>query len=236
MKLSKSQRTKAVLIFSILVTLLVNKPSVKAEENHLIVSIVDAKYPPLIVTDDINNFTLFSFEFQVQIENPTLSNIQVNYTNSLTPFPCHNISLENETLVVSAYFIIEWVAGSFYISPGTIEKKIHSTIKIDNYVQEYLPEGDYSFWFDYINTCSVLVPVTTEKILVQVSETEIIYFYEYNNQTEIFEQPTPSNTEPIPTDQTKSFGLYSIIILFAIVIIRAVPKKKKFSKENFMFL
>lgn len=212
----KTQKLKAIWLISLIFLFIGHKQEVLAEGEYLIVSIVDGKYPPIYIVNNRDDFTFISFEFKVRIENPTQSAIKVDFINSLIPFPCIDISLENESLVVTQALFIEWIAGSLYISPGTSNKTLESAFYIYHHLEANLPIGTYVFWFNYVNSCSVSVPVITEKIHIQVSETNVSYYFDYHNYTEIY--PLPTSTDTVPTNQTNYFNSFSIISIYLAII------------------
>ncbi len=199
-------------------------------EEYLVVSVLDANYPPVYIINSVNHFTFVQFEIQIQIENPTQFNIRVNYTCSLIPFPCFLVNFENKSLYAIPALFIEWVAGSYNVPSGLSTKISYITFYIHNYEKEILPLGNYTFWFDYINCCSVPVPVITEKLNIQVARSTITYFYEYNNETVVFDTPTPTPTFSQTTQTNQAsyvFSSISTFIFFMIVILKSYKRKKK---------
>jgi len=155
-------------------------------EDYLIVRILDAEYPPRVYISDEGHFTLFDIEMQLQIENPTQSVINGTYVCSPYPFPHLKTNLRNKSIEVSVGVVYEWLVGSFYILPGIKNETADFGMTIYHYEDEHLPLGEYEIWFDYTNCSYVSVPVITEKMFINVSETNITYIFEFSSETHVF--------------------------------------------------
>ncbi len=207
--------------------ILTGSMQVFSEEEYLIVRIVNANFPPRVLINNVNHFSLFEFETQIQIENPTQSNIKVDYICSPSPFPCLQTNLENKSLSVSLAVYIEGVGGSYNIPPGITSAFAFFAFFIEPYENEYLPLGNYIFWFDYVECCSVSVPVFTEKLNIHVSQSNVTYFFEYNNSTEVYylhtptPTPTPTTTPLQQTNQTS----FPVIFIFVFFLFRAIIRR-----------
>ena len=199
-----------------------------AEEDHLIVRVVAADYP----VDSRVNSASSSFELSVslEIENPFPSSARVDYECSLFPFPCMEVNLVNEELNCTPFLIIEWDSGVTYIPTGITEEDALVAFTISGYRNTQLPMGEYRFWFNYTACCTVSVPVICQAIIIKVSEMNISYAYEYNNQTDIV--TTFENiTNPSSTETTAGFRIKVLTLLIPLLtIIKCLNHKKRKEK------
>ncbi|MHA1954719.1 MAG: hypothetical protein ACW96U_12315, partial [Candidatus Heimdallarchaeaceae archaeon] len=83
-----------------------------------------------------------------------------------------------------------------------------------------LPLGNYEFWFDYVGCGSVPVPVTTEKMYVDVTETSVTYYFDYDNESRVVSPRTQIEVNNYPITFISSF-------LFLLVIFRTLNLKRK---------
>jgi hypothetical protein len=183
-----------------------------AEEDHLITRILEADYPPDVYVATKNPVTLFEFKVGIQIENPTQSDVEVNFVCTPLPFPQVNTTLKNNTLTVSQDAVFEWVVGEYFLPPGKIDMSASIAFWIEPYQNTSLPLGVYEFWFDYIFCGSVPVPVITEKMYVDVSETTVTYYFDYNNESRIV-SPKPQETN-FSVSILISFSLFVAIRIY----------------------
>ncbi|NPD90308.1 MAG: hypothetical protein HGN29_16470 [Asgard group archaeon] len=208
---------KAITLLILSITLC---PSVKisAAEDYLIVSVVDASFPPSMSVKEQWNFTRFGFAIDYKIENPTQSDIIIDYVCAPFPFPRLKTNLVNQTLEVYQFFIVEWVMGQYTIRPGIRYETYPCYFEIYYHLNKSLPLGRYEWWFDYTNCSTCPVPVVTEKLIIQVTETTISYFFEYNNETRV--------VSPTQTIEVADFELplYVFSLLF---LVRAYLKRKR---------
>jgi hypothetical protein len=158
---------------------------ISAEEDYLIVRVIDADYPPSRAIYEELNLTTFSFTLDYQVENPTHSHIEVTYLCAPFPFPRLKANLLNKSLEVRQLFIVEWVMGEYIIAPGLKNDRYIFAFDIIGYKNRSLPQGKYELWFDFTNCSSVPVPVVTEKLIIHIAQTNISYYFEYNNDTRI---------------------------------------------------
>ncbi|MHA1397677.1 MAG: hypothetical protein ACTSSF_08230 [Candidatus Heimdallarchaeaceae archaeon] len=165
-----------------------------AEEEHLIVRIIDAEYPPDILMFNDSYQTLFEFRVQLQIENPTQSIIQGVYVCSPFPFPHLKANLENSSLNIELDVLFEWPIGNFSIPPGTENRSAYLDFWISPYQNQHLPTGEYEIWFDFTNCSYVPVPVITKKMFIYVTEINVTYLFEYNNELRVV-FPKPQETD-----------------------------------------
>ncbi|NPD89586.1 MAG: hypothetical protein HGN29_12775 [Asgard group archaeon] len=195
-------------------------PSVKisAAEDYLIVRVVDASFPPLMGVDEKRNYTLFGFTVDYQIENPTQSWITIDFVCAPYPFPRLKTNLVNKTLEVYQAFSVEWVMGQHTFRPGIKKETYNFYFEIWYHLNKSLPLGRYELWFDYTNCSTCPVPVVTEKLIIDVSETTIIYFFEYNNDTRVV---SPTQTIEV-ADFEIPFYVFSLLFL-----VRAYLKRKR---------
>lgn len=157
----------------------------RAEDDFLIVRVIDASYPPSRAVYEELNLTTFSFTLDYQVENPTHSHIKVTYVCGLYPFPRLKTNLLNKSLEVRQLFIVEMVMGEHIIAPGIKNDRYIFAFDIIGYKNRSLPQGKYELWFDFTNCSSVPVPVVTEKLIIYIAQTNISYYFEYNNDTRI---------------------------------------------------
>ena len=187
-----------------------------AEEDYLIVRIVNAKYPPSVTLHKDYNSTSFEFVLSFQTINPTSSEIVVPYICAPFPFPYLRTNLRDKSLEVKLRFWVQWIAGDYAILPGTINESHFLSFEVFNYFNKSLPIGTYEMWFDYTN-CSVSpVPVVIEKMYVDVTETSITYYFDYNNETRVVSS----------LQQTSSYSL-SILGSFFLVLAVIINRKNK---------
>ncbi len=203
---------------------------VQSDEENLVIRVVDASFPPETSIFEDENYSAFGFDISLQIENPTSSDIIVYYACGPYPFPYLEANLVDDSLEAELLFIIEWVEGSYSITPGIHDDFYRFVIIVDQYVNEYPPLGEYIIWFDYTNCSYVTVPVIIEKMRIYVLESRIVYIYEHNNETEIFFIPTTTST-PTPTStQTQDTNKTSQVtsaVFFTLVLISATYKLYK---------
>ncbi len=176
----------SVVIIISLITLIVVPAEMESLEESLIVSIIDATYPPLARESDDTNETYFQIDLVYQVENPTGHDVPVDYVCGPYPFPYLRTNLENKNIVVYHGFVIEWVSGISVKPPGIYNKTYPFLIIVKDYNEETLPVGEYSLWFDFTNCSTVPVPVITEQLIITVTENNITYFFEYNNREEFY--------------------------------------------------
>ncbi|NPD87574.1 MAG: hypothetical protein HGN29_02555 [Asgard group archaeon] len=193
---------------------------INAEEEYLIVRVLDAEYPPRVRASEQGDYTLFSFTLQIQIENPTQSVIQGPYVCSPIPFPRLQTNLENKSLEVSATMVLEGTVGNLSIQPGNRNESKYFGIHVENYVNESLPLGVYELWFDFTNCSYVPVPVVTEKMFIFVTPSNITYYFEYNDETRVVS----------PSLQETNFSV-SVFISFFIVVAIKLNLSNRFRKD-----
>ena len=166
---------------------------ISAEEDYLVVRVVDANYPLKMRVFDDDNYTRFGITLDYQIENPTQSSIKVTYVCGPFPFPRFKTNLLNKSLEVEQLFIVEWIAGEHFINPGIRNKSQAFAFEISGHENKSLPRGNYEFWLDYTNCSYVPVIVVTEKMYLDVNETSITYYFDYNNESRVFSVPEQTN-------------------------------------------
>ncbi|MCG3217076.1 MAG: hypothetical protein KAS63_10145 [Candidatus Heimdallarchaeota archaeon] len=156
-----------------------------AEDEYLIVRIVDADYPPSVKVQEDKHRTTFTFFIDYQTENPTSSPINVTYVCGPYPFPYLRTNLRDKSLKATHIFSVQWPAGETSIQPGFRNDSQYLSFRVENYVNESLPLGTYELWFDYTNCSSSPVPVVTEKMYIDVTETSVTYYFDYNNESRV---------------------------------------------------
>ena len=182
-----SRKLSICLLFSILLLVFLS-PSpmqINAEEDYLIVRVVDADYPPSVKVQEDKHRTTFTFFIDYQTENPTSSPINVTYVCGPYPFPYLRTNLRDKSLKATHIFSVQWPAGETSIQPGFRNDSQYLSFRVENYVNESLPLGTYEIWFDYTNCSSSPVPVITEKLYLDVTETSVTFYFDYNNETRI---------------------------------------------------
>jgi len=211
-----SRRTIVFMFISLIIVGQIQLSS--AEEEHLIVRIVDAKYPPIFrfSEEDTFSYSIFTTYLSLEIENPTSHNITITYGCGPFPFPYLRWDLEDKNIELEHVFVIEWVEGTNDIPPGVRSKTYPIEILVFNYQEETLPRGEYTVWFDYTNCSSVPVPVVTYKILIKVTEFNVSYHFEYSDSTEVY------------TIEKTSYGLVFISTLVILPIyLKLIYRKEK---------
>ncbi len=162
------------------------------------------------------NFTRFTAIIYYQTVNPTSSAINVDYTCAPLPFPYMRANLRDKSLKVRLKFYVQWIAGDTIILPSTRNASYSLSFEILDYINKSLPLGTYEMWFDYTN-CSVSpVPVVTERLYIDVTETNITYYFDYNNETRVVSS----------LQQTSSFS-FSILGSFFVVLVAIIYRKYK---------
>ena len=182
-----SRKLSICLLFSILLLVFLS-PSpmqINAEEDYLIVRVVDADYPPSVKVQEDKHRTTFTFFIDYQTENPTSSPINVTYVCGPYPFPYLRTNLRDKSLKATHIFSVQWPAGETSIQPGFRNDSQYLSFRVENYVNESLPLGTYEMWFDYTNCSSSPVPVITEKMYIDVTETSVTYYFDYNDESRI---------------------------------------------------
>ena len=187
-----------------------------AEDEYLIVRIVDADYPPSVKVQEDKHRTTFTFFIDYQTENPTSSPINVTYVCGPYPFPYLRTNLRDKSLKATHIFSVQWPAGETSIQPGFRNDSQYLSFRVENYVNESLPLGTYEIWFDYTNCSSSPVPVVTEKMYIDVTENSITYYFDYNNETRVVSS----------LQQTSSYSL-SILGSFFLVLAVIINRKNK---------
>ncbi|TFG10127.1 hypothetical protein EU534_01355 [Candidatus Heimdallarchaeota archaeon] len=220
------QKSKAVIMIGLTMLLLCSKMETLAQDDFLITRIVDADTPEVTFFKySDHNLTIFLFPMIIEIENPTINNITVTYGCSLFPFPQLTTRLANKSQEVFLAFSFEWSVGTYDYVPGVKRDNYSFEMMLYNYPEETetLPMGEYELWFDFTNCSSVPVSVVYQKMTINVSETDMTYFYEYDNSTEIFDI---SQTVEIPTTETSLNQLVALLLLISNTLLMKLRKKK----------
>lgn len=184
MNMRRKVKNKLILIL-IISTIIIPIYIGFAEDDYIIIRVVDANYPPKMRVNEEENYTRFGLDLHYQIENPTQSPVNVTYSCAPYPFPLMNIKLRNKSLEVKQLFIVEWVFGNKLINPGIRNNSIAIAFEIYGHTNLSLPQGNYEFWLDYTNCSYVLLPVITEKMYIDVTETNITYYFDYNDESRV---------------------------------------------------
>ena len=182
-----SRKLHICLLFMILLLAFLSpRPlQISAEEDYLIVRIVNAKYPPLVAFNKDDNSTSFQFDLKFQTINPSSSEITIPFVCTPLPFPYLRVNLRDKSLKVLLRFWVQWIDGDVTIPPGFRNQSYSLSFEVFDYVNRSLPLGTYEMWFDYTNCSSSPVPVITEKLYLDVTENSVAYYFDYNNETRI---------------------------------------------------
>jgi len=200
----------SIIVAVSLTTLMAIPVAIESQDEALTVSIIDADYPPFAFIHEDDNVTFYEIDLVYQVENPTDTDIRVDYACAPYPFPYLRTNLANKSIVVSLGYIIEWVEGTWFIPPGITNDTYIFAIIVEDYAEETLPVGEYSLWFDYTNCSIVPLPVIVEKLIITVTEDNITYFFEHDNREDVY------------TFRATSYGVYSVC---AIVILTLYTRK-----------
>ncbi|MHA1952417.1 MAG: hypothetical protein ACXAAM_00570 [Candidatus Heimdallarchaeaceae archaeon] len=205
-------------LFTLLILSIILNQSVRisATEDYVIVRVMDASFPPLMGVDEERNYTLFGFTVDYQIENPTQSGITIDFVCGPFPFPRLKTNLVNKTLEVYQAFSVEWVAGQYIIRPGIKDETYSFYFEVHYHLNKSLPLGRYELWFDYTNCSTSPVPVVTEKLIIDVTETTIAYSFEYNNDTRVV---SPKQTIEVANFEIPLY-VFSLLLLVRAYVIR----------------
>ncbi|NPD90467.1 MAG: hypothetical protein HGN29_17270, partial [Asgard group archaeon] len=129
-----------------------------------------------------------------QTVNPTSSPITIPYVCSPLPFPYLRTNLRNKSLIVKHEFTFQWPIDELTLPPGYYRNRTkYVYFKVEDYLNKSLPLGTYEMWFDYTNCSFSPVPVVIEKMYVDVTETSVTYYFDYNDETRIVSSLQQSN-------------------------------------------
>jgi len=205
----------SVIIFISLISLISIPATMDNQEESLIVSIIDANYPPLARESEDSNETYFQIDLVYQVENPTGHDVSVTFVCGPSPFPYLRANLENKSIEIYFGFVLEWVEGISIKPPGIYNKTFPFLIIVKDYREETLPVGEYSLWFDFTNCSTVPLPVIVEKLIIIVTDSNVTYFFEHDNREETY------------TFETINYGVVGIEAIF-IGVVLYLRKKKSF--------
>ncbi|NPD89044.1 MAG: hypothetical protein HGN29_09975 [Asgard group archaeon] len=207
------QCLKRKVILLAIVSLIVLAPiRSTAEDEYLIVRIMDADYPIRANMHEDENLTGFTVTMDIQIENPSSSPIIVPFVCAPFPFPYLRTNLRDKSLKVFQSIYIEWVAGEYAVQSGIKNETYKFYFEIDNYVNDSLPIGNYKMWFDYTNCSLSPVPVITEKMYIDVTETSVTYYFDWNNTSRIVSPKITLEVNYLLTSLITTFFLVSLVI------------------------
>ena len=190
-----------------------------AEEEYLVIGIVDANYPPRIIVYEDRHFTAFSFFVTYQIFNPTSSQITIPYVCAPYPFPYLRTNLRDKNLEVTPLISVEIVAGETTLNPGYKNRSIYIAFNIRNFINDSLPLGIYEMWLDYTNCSTSPIPVVTERMFVDVTETDITYYFDYINESRVVSSVQQTN-------YTQSLFILTSILMVAAFRIQNQKRKR----------
>jgi len=209
---------RKVLTFYLIILVVILSQQFSSGADNLRVSVVDVEYPPYILVSEEDNNTLWEFKAHIEIENPTSSVIEGTYICTPLPYPRMEVNLVNKSLDVMLTVLKEWSVGNFSIQPGIKEEIKYFAIVALDYESEVIPMGEYTIWFDYTFCSHVPVTVETEKLFIYASETNITFYFEYNDESNIY---------------TIGHANYAPLTIFGIgFIVIVVIRKIKFLEKN----
>lgn len=215
MKGRTNQKIITIPLIFVLLFVLNDYQVVLAQENQIIVSVVDIELPPRVMVYE-ENYTVFQWLITYQVENPTNTNIVVDYLCVPIAFPHFIAYPEDDILDISLVPYIEWVAGSKIYTPGIIEEGYYVTVVVDQYSSEIFPYGSYEIWFNFTGCSYSPVPVIVKKLKIEVNKIEMIYLFEYNNSSQIVELPQQTSPSPTNSASTNSASINLFISFFSI--------------------
>ncbi|TFG10126.1 hypothetical protein EU534_01350, partial [Candidatus Heimdallarchaeota archaeon] len=102
------QRFKTIILITITLILLTKPLGILAEGDYIIVRVVDAEYPPLTGIFTESNQTMFEFDIQIEIENPTNSNVEASYVCAPFPYPVMSTVLDDKNITAVVSVNHEW--------------------------------------------------------------------------------------------------------------------------------
>jgi len=226
MKKMEKRKIVTIALISLILLLSGNKQEVSAEEEHIIVRIIDAEFPYIYGISPEANNTIYEFNIDLEFENLTNSTIVEQFVCGPHPYPHMEVSLVDESISALVLVNHEWVAGEYSYPPGISDKTTYFGMLVENYENARFPLGEYRVWYNFTYCSSIQVPVISQALIIKVTETNITFTYEYNNQTEIVSTIEPSNS--IHTDTTASFHLEIICIFIPLLmIVRYLIIKKR---------
>ncbi|MCG3220199.1 MAG: hypothetical protein H7641_02365 [Candidatus Heimdallarchaeota archaeon] len=228
MKHSKKRGTRfiwKIIVFLIVSSVIYYPLLIRADEDYLIIRMTDAEYPPRI-GEWSKKSSILTLEVDYQWENPTQNNIIVTAHCGPVFFPQVNITFVDKTLFARPLAVIEYVyMGDIEFKPGIRDRSKLIQFEIVNYVNDSIPLGRYILWFDFTNCSYTAVPVVTEKFIMDVTDENITYTFEYNNETRIVSPKVTLKASSISVSLISSF--YVIIVLIHILNARRSKFRKK---------
>lgn len=227
----RKQKYIAIILISLVFLLIENKQITVANEDYLVVRVVDAEFPYLYGIYPEANHTIYEFNIELEIENPTNSTITEQFVCGPHPYPQMEAILVDDSISALVLVNHEWVAGEYSYPPGISDKNTYFGMIVENYENARFPLGEYRIWYNFTYCSSIQVTVISQALIIKVTEANITFTYEYNNQTEIVSTIDPNKS--IPTDTTIGFNL-EIINLFIplIMIVKYITIKKRKKKKS----
>jgi hypothetical protein len=217
MTTEKQKLFRLLLIVSILLaSFFVSRPTeISGQENYLITRILDAEYPPKINVVEKTRVTVFSFNIDYQVENPTQSNFTISLGCDIYPYPHLDVNLKDKSLEVGLLVNRNWIVWERNITPGVSNDSYKFEFIVIDYVKDKLPKGEYTVWFDFTDCCLCSVPVIAEKLVISVSSTKITYSYEYNDET-----------IEVDSLRGKYYSIFVLVIPIILVVVIIRMKRK----------
>jgi len=227
---TENQKFKTMILLFVFLLLLGNGQQVLADSDQMIVRVVDAEFPYIYGISPEANNTIYEFNIDLEFENLTNSTITEEFICGPHPYPQMEAILVDESISAQVLVNHEWVAGEYSYPPGISYKTTYFGMIVENYENPRFPLGEYRIWYNFTYCSSIQVPVISQALIIKVTELNITYTYEYNNQTEIVSSTDPSSW--IPTNTTNGLIFEMLVMLVPIIIlVRYNTKQKKRRKS-----
>jgi len=183
---------------------------VSKEDTVLITRITDIKW---IYEEKISNenATMFAFNIDVEIENPSNNTIFMWCDGGHCPYPFVNMSL---TLNHTVEIFYGGHYGIFNISfpIGVLKHNRPFWISIYEYNSTKLPMGNYIFWYEF--SIKSTYPTRSYYSYMHVSETEIEIYHEWNNETLVLDREIPfPDTSMVKMGQNLVFSCLIFLVV-----------------------
>ncbi len=143
------QRFKAITLIIVTMILLTNQSDVLSEGEYIVVRVVGAEYPPLTRVITEGHLTIFEFDIEIEIDNPTNSNIAASQICGPFPYPEMSTNLDDKNITAIVSVNHEWLARDFYYPPGITKRTILFGMDVMGYENPRFPMGEYRIWFNF---------------------------------------------------------------------------------------
>ncbi len=155
------------------------------------------------------NRTDFSFETKYQIINNG-SRIQTASGNYPYIIPKMNTSLENSSLSPILGYGFYPVVVDVFFEEGITNVTSEIIFSIFNYTNQALPLGNYTFWYDVLNSLKETIQLIPFYTTINITENQVIIKHQGTNVTIIYLEQT----------NEISVSLISSLLVFVILILR----------------